>query len=46
MIAKVKSQLERVVHRIKIMAERKRSERHFKVGDWGWLKLQPYKQVS
>jgi hypothetical protein len=27
-------------------ADLKRSERHFKVGDWVYLKLQPYRQVT
>lgn len=32
--------------RMKFQANKYRSERHFQVGDWVYLKLQPYKQKS
>jgi len=31
---------------MKKFADVKRSERKFKVGDWVYLKLQPYRQIS
>ena len=31
---------------MKLYADRKRSERNFEVGDWVFLKLQPYRQKS
>jgi hypothetical protein len=31
---------------MKKFADRKRSERTFKVGDWMYLKLQPYRQIT
>ena len=32
--------------RMKTQADKSRSERHFSVGDWVYLKLQPYVQAS
>lgn len=40
----LKFYLERAQNRMKQVADRKRSERHFKVGDWVYMKLQPYRQ--
>lgn len=31
---------------MKVQADRHKTERSFQVGDWVWLKLQPYRQVS
>jgi len=33
-------------HRMKVQADKHRSKRFFDVGNWVWLKLQPYKQQS
>jgi hypothetical protein len=38
--------LAKAQHRMKKFADAKRSERKFKVGDWVYLKLQPYRQIS
>lgn len=38
--------LKRAQSRMKSMADRKRSEREFVVGDWVYLKLQPYRQIT
>ncbi|KAJ4814811.1 polyprotein [Rhynchospora pubera] len=38
--------LEKAQERMKKFADKGRSERNFKVGDWVYLKLQPYRQVS
>ena len=45
MTALLKQHLERSRHRMKDQADRKRSERSFSVGDWVFVKLQPYVQV-
>ncbi|XP_044510129.1 uncharacterized protein LOC123228729 [Mangifera indica] len=36
----------RAQHRIKMFADKKRTERRFDIGDWVYLKLQPYRQTS
>ncbi|KAJ4705112.1 Ty3/gypsy retrotransposon protein [Melia azedarach] len=46
MIAELKFQLEKAQSRMKVQADKKRSERSFEIGDWVWLKLQPYRQQS
>ncbi|KAJ0890196.1 putative nucleotidyltransferase, Ribonuclease H [Helianthus annuus] len=46
MIATLKQSLERARNRMKQFADLKRSERSFEVGDWVFLKLQPYVQTS
>lgn len=42
----VKESLENAQSRMKVMADKHRTEREFKVGDWVYLRLQPYKQVT
>ncbi|KAJ3709255.1 hypothetical protein LUZ61_012960 [Rhynchospora tenuis] len=42
----LKSQLAKAQDRMKKFADSKRSERHFNKGDWVYLKLQPYRQLS
>lgn len=46
MIALLKQHLERSKQRMKEQADKKRSERSFAMGDWVYVKLQPYVQVS
>lgn len=46
MIDLVKFHLARAQTRMKNQADKKRSDRTFSVGDWVWLKLQPYRQVT
>uniref|UniRef100_A0A8R7P8F2 Integrase catalytic domain-containing protein n=1 Tax=Triticum urartu TaxID=4572 RepID=A0A8R7P8F2_TRIUA len=46
MTALLKQQLERARQRMKDLADKHRSERSFTVGDWVFVKLQPYVQVS
>lgn len=46
MIDLLKQHLSRAQHRMKVQADRKRSDRIFSVGDQVFLKLQPYVQTS
>ncbi|KAJ0851722.1 hypothetical protein HanRHA438_Chr14g0630201 [Helianthus annuus] len=46
MIATLKQSLEKARNWIKQFANRKRNERSFQVGDFVYLKLQPYVQTS
>lgn len=46
-MAKVlKENLDKAQNRMKVNADKKRTEREFNVGDWVFLKLQPYRQTS
>lgn len=45
-LALLKQHLERARQRMKDQADKHRSERSFAVGDWVFVKLQPYVQVS
>jgi len=42
----LKKQLETTRHKMKQLADKKRTKREFAEGDWVFLKLQPYKQNS
>lgn len=42
----LKSNLVKAQHRMKQQADSHRTEREFQVGDWVYLKLQPYRQSS
>ncbi|KAM0053973.1 putative nucleotidyltransferase, Ribonuclease H [Helianthus debilis subsp. tardiflorus] len=46
MLANLKQSLERARNRMKQFADLKRSDRQFELGDWVYLKLQPYVQTS
>ncbi|KAJ3701343.1 hypothetical protein LUZ61_005048 [Rhynchospora tenuis] len=46
MLSSLKSQLIKAQERMKKFADANRSERHFSKGDWVYLKLQPYRQLS
>lgn len=45
-IRKLKFHLSRAQHRMKQEADKHRTERPFAVGDWVFVKLQPYRQLS
>ncbi|KAI5433100.1 hypothetical protein KIW84_020402 [Lathyrus oleraceus] len=46
MIQKLQGNLVRTQARMKRQADKHRSDREFKEGDWVFLKLQPYRQAS
>lgn len=46
MIESVKYHLQSAQTRMKVQADKHRSEREFQVGEWVWLKLQPYTQQT
>ncbi|GJV75382.1 retrotransposon-related protein [Tanacetum coccineum] len=42
----LKFNLDKAQNRMKVQADKHRSEREFSVGDWVYLKLQPYRQLT
>lgn len=46
MLQCLKENLSKAQNRMKVQADKRRSERSFEVGDWVYLKLQPYRQSS
>lgn len=42
----LKFYLQRAQNRMKILVDKKRTEKEFQVGDFVYLKLQPYRQIS
>ena len=46
MINQIKLHLRRAQDRMTNQANKHRSDRKFEVGDWVWVKLQAYRQVS
>jgi Chromo (CHRromatin Organisation MOdifier) domain len=46
LVLQLKQQLHKAQERMNRFADEKRVERSFEVGDWVFLKLQPYRQVS
>jgi len=46
MIKQLQQNLLRAQHRMKMLADQHRTEKEMRIGDWVWLKLQPYRQTS
>lgn len=46
MLASLKLQLQKAKDRMKIQADKNRVEREFEVGEYVYLKLRPYRQIS
>lgn len=46
MLDHIQQNLQRAQHRMKTQADKNRQERQFQVGDWVYVKLQPYVQRS
>lgn len=46
MFTKLRGNLARAQARMKLLADRHHTDREFKVGDWVFLKLQPYRQAT
>ena len=42
----LKFNLKKAQDRMKVQADKKRSEREFQIGNWVYLKLQPYRQLT
>lgn len=45
-IPTLKAHLAKAQHGMKVLADKRRSERSFAIGDWVWLRLPPYRQSS
>lgn len=45
-LRKLKTHLAQAQHRMKQMADQHRTEREFQIGDWVYLRLQPYMQAT
>ncbi|KAK4270158.1 hypothetical protein QN277_023237 [Acacia crassicarpa] len=46
LLLQLKENLAVAINRMKQLADKHRSERHYQVGDWVFLKLQPHRQTS
>ncbi|KAK9740010.1 hypothetical protein RND81_03G004200 [Saponaria officinalis] len=46
MVNELKHHLRKTQHRMKQFTDKHRTDREFGVGDWVWLKLQPYRQKT
>lgn len=46
MLEQLKTNLHKAHERMKHFADKKRSERHFQIGDMVYLKMQPYRQTA
>lgn len=46
MITLLKHHMARAQNRMKQLADARRSDRSFEIGDWVWLKFQPYRQST
>jgi len=46
MLRQIQHNLQQAQERMKLLADRGRTDRVFEIGDWVWLKLQAYRQMS
>ena len=46
MLRQVQHNLQQAQERMKTLADKRRTDKEFQVGDWVWLKLQAYRQMS
>lgn len=46
MLVELEKQLNKAQERMKKYADKRRTERSFRVGDWVYLKLKPYRQTT